>query len=197
MNSEHVVHLQRMANESWRGSPELAALIAAIVALSTQQPAAEAQPVGVENITDEEIAEWEAERGNGMISCVGEYTPDEFWRVLDELKRLRAARQPASDGGFTAADMMVARQEGRREAQRLADVDDVTDTVLTENQRTRLIEELVEDQIEGAERVSLYLWDILENGFKGYYNYTDQELLDAYVSSFDEDFLDLGSGDYQ
>ena len=57
---EHVRVLYRMANESWRGSPEFAALTAAIVALSTQQPAA--------------------------------------------------------DGGFTAADMMDARLEGRREA---------------------------------------------------------------------------------
>lgn len=41
-------------------------------------------------ITDELIAEWEAERGNGMMSSVGEYTPEEFWWLLDEVKRLRA-----------------------------------------------------------------------------------------------------------
>lgn len=40
MSSEHVAHLQRMANESWRGSPEHAALTAAIASLSAQQPAA-------------------------------------------------------------------------------------------------------------------------------------------------------------
>ena len=33
------------------------------------------------------------------------------------------AQQPASDGGFTAADMMDARQEGRKEAQQTAAVD--------------------------------------------------------------------------
>lgn len=37
---EHVAHLQRMANESWRGSPEHAALTAAIAVLSAPQPAA-------------------------------------------------------------------------------------------------------------------------------------------------------------
>lgn len=61
---------------------------------------------------------------------------------------------------------------------------------LTEAQRTELVRMLVSDQVESAERVSLYLWDVLENGFKGFANYTDQELLDAHVSAFDEDFLD-------
>lgn len=67
---------------------------------------------------------------------------------------------------------------------------------LTEDQRTRLVEKLVADQVEGAERMSLYLWDVLEHGFKGYANYTDQELLDAHESAFDEDFLDPESGDF-
>ena len=61
---------------------------------------------------------------------------------------------------------------------------------LTEDQRTRLVEKLVADQVEGAERASLYLWDILEHGFKGYANYTNQELLDAHVAAFDEDWED-------
>lgn len=61
---------------------------------------------------------------------------------------------------------------------------------LTEDQRTRLVEKLVADQVESADRMSLYLWDILESGFKGYDNYTDQELLDAHVGAFDEDFLE-------
>ncbi len=39
-------------------------------------------------ITDKQIAEWEAERGNGMESAVGEYTPREFWLLLDEYKLL-------------------------------------------------------------------------------------------------------------
>ena len=43
-------------------------------------------------------------------------------RLLDRVAALDAAiaalsaQQPASDGGFTAADMMDARQEGRKEA---------------------------------------------------------------------------------
>ena len=66
---------------------------------------------------------------------------------------------------------------------------------LTKDQREGLVIMLIEDQIEGAERVSLYLWDILENGFKGYANYTDEELLDAHLGAFDEDFFDNESGD--
>ena len=58
MNSEHAAHLQRMANESWIGSPERAALDAAIASLSAPQPPAEAQPVapsapvGVEELVE-------------------------------------------------------------------------------------------------------------------------------------------------
>lgn len=44
-------------------------------------------------ITKEQIAEWRAEEGNGMRSAVGEYTPDEFWMLLDEIERLQAERQ--------------------------------------------------------------------------------------------------------
>ena len=46
-------------------------------------------------------------------------------RLLDRVAALDAAiaalsaQQPAADGGFTAADMMDARQEGRKEAQRI------------------------------------------------------------------------------
>ena len=36
------------------------------------------------------------------------------------------AQQPAADGGFSAADMMDARQEGRKEAQQPASVDEAT-----------------------------------------------------------------------
>lgn len=63
-------------------------------------------------------------------------------------------------------------------------------THLTGEQRAQLIYLLVSDQVESAERVSLYLWDILEHGFKGFDNYTDQELLDAHVGAFDQDFLE-------
>ena len=40
-------------------------------------------------ITREEIAEWDALRGEGMVSAVGEYTPEPFWRLLDAHKRTR------------------------------------------------------------------------------------------------------------
>lgn len=41
-------------------------------------------------ITDEQINIWRSVRGEGMVSSVGEYTPDEFWLVLDELVAERA-----------------------------------------------------------------------------------------------------------
>lgn len=72
-----------------------------------------------------------------------------------------------------------------------AAVDDATVARLTKDQRTRLVEKLVSDQVEGADRLSSYLWDVLKNGFRGYSNYTDQELLDAHWGAFDEDFFGL------
>lgn len=39
-------------------------------------------------ITPQEIAEWRQERDNGMTSAVGEYTPAEFWKLLDEVERM-------------------------------------------------------------------------------------------------------------
>ena len=54
-------------------------------------------------ITDAEIEEWRAEQGNGMNSAVGEYTPAEFWSLLDEVEVLR-----------TAAFRVVAHMEGRQ-----------------------------------------------------------------------------------
>lgn len=48
-------------------------------------------------ITDEEIAEWERERGNGRTSAVGEYTPSEFWQLLDEVKSRRAEVRALQD----------------------------------------------------------------------------------------------------
>ncbi|MBX9913716.1 MAG: hypothetical protein K2Y25_07445 [Pseudomonadaceae bacterium] len=41
-------------------------------------------------ITSEEIAEWRALQGEGMVSAIGEYTPPEFWLVLDDLDAERA-----------------------------------------------------------------------------------------------------------
>lgn len=47
-------------------------------------------------ISSEQIAKWRKEQGQGMESAIGEYTPPEFWEVLDELERLYAA---APSGG--------------------------------------------------------------------------------------------------
>lgn len=40
-------------------------------------------------VTKQQIAEWRSLRGRGLVSAVGEYTPDEFWAALDEIDRLR------------------------------------------------------------------------------------------------------------
>jgi len=40
-------------------------------------------------ITDAQIAEWRKLRNEGLDSSIGEYTPPEFWLVLDELDALR------------------------------------------------------------------------------------------------------------
>lgn len=45
---------------------------------------------GVNQITEKQISEWREMRNEGMVSAIGEYTPAEFWEVLDEIERLRA-----------------------------------------------------------------------------------------------------------
>ena len=87
-------------------------------------------PVGVEgfdawfdeytknNYTDEMLAEaaWKAALAQQPATCVGcEGSP-----APENNPCAVCGQQPAYDGGFTAGDMMVARQEGRREAQRRA-----------------------------------------------------------------------------
>lgn len=42
-------------------------------------------------ITDEQISAWHALQGEGMISSVGEYTPDEFWDLLSAYEEMRKA----------------------------------------------------------------------------------------------------------
>ena len=102
-NMEHVRVLYRMANESWRGSPEFAALTAAIVVLSTPQPAPVA-PVGAEGLLADLETIWHSVSDDKETNAA-------YQRLKSAL-----AQQPAADGGFTAADMMDARLEGRREA---------------------------------------------------------------------------------
>jgi hypothetical protein len=48
-------------------------------------------------ITDEQIAEWRTMRKKGMVSAIGEYTPDEFWAALDEIERLRGKKEKDID----------------------------------------------------------------------------------------------------
>lgn len=48
-------------------------------------------------MTPEKIAELRKERGRGMVSAVGEYTPDELWEALDEIERLTTALKAAND----------------------------------------------------------------------------------------------------
>lgn len=54
-----------------------------------------------ETITDAMIAQWNAERDHGTTSAVGEYTPSEFWLILDELVRLRTLNKSVPVGNMT------------------------------------------------------------------------------------------------
>jgi hypothetical protein len=45
----------------------------------------------------ETIAGWRAVQGEGMNSAVGEYTPEEFWSLLDDYEALRDAARPFAD----------------------------------------------------------------------------------------------------
>jgi hypothetical protein len=47
--------------------------------------------IGTTDLSDEQIARWRALQGRGMVSAVGEYTPDAFWELLDAYEDLRAA----------------------------------------------------------------------------------------------------------
>lgn len=40
---------------------------------------------------DKRISELRELFGQGMVSAVGEYTPDELWEALNEIERLRSA----------------------------------------------------------------------------------------------------------
>lgn len=42
-------------------------------------------------ITKERIAEWRALRNEGITSAVGEYTPSEFWELLDAFEAISSA----------------------------------------------------------------------------------------------------------
>lgn len=84
-------------------------------------PSAQARPDGGDKITDAELAEWESERGNGMMSALGEYTPDEFWRLLDEVKRLRARpADPLVEWGNRPANFKANANQRERMAAALA-----------------------------------------------------------------------------
>lgn len=76
----------------------------------TQKPAA----VGVDAVTALRIAHRHLDMDSMRVS---------HCKDASAIEAALAAQQPASDGGFTAADMMDARQEGRKEAQQPAAVD--------------------------------------------------------------------------
>ena len=82
-------------------------------------------------VTDVDIAQWEALRGEGMESAVGEYTPPEFWLLLDEVKRLRTtlrqsgavAKSGARWGIDATHDARDAREEQlRKDSELLAEL---------------------------------------------------------------------------
>jgi hypothetical protein len=65
-------------------------------------------------ITPEQIAEWRKLEPEGMVSAVGEYTPEEFWLALDHIEvlqariaqleaELAAAREALTPSGSTKA----------------------------------------------------------------------------------------------
>lgn len=43
---------------------------------------------GISGIDKAQIAEWRKHQGEGMISALGEYTPPEFWELLDAYEAL-------------------------------------------------------------------------------------------------------------
>ena len=61
---------------------------------------------------------------------------------------------------------------------------------LTVEQRNALIEELVNDACETLSTGDAYEWreSIVRNGFKGFANYTDRELVQAHVETFQREF---------
>jgi hypothetical protein len=67
---------------------------------------------GSTGVSDEQIAEWRKLKSHGMVSAVGEYTPDEFWLALDEIERLRALRAPAiTEGDSPRTDALRAKHK--------------------------------------------------------------------------------------
>ena len=82
-------------------------------------------PVGVEGLA-RGVAEWViASLGDLTDDYANMSTRDVVLALLDNIEHAPAlAQQPSADGGFTAADMMDARQEGRKEAQQPAAVDE-------------------------------------------------------------------------
>lgn len=61
--------------------------------------------------------------------------------------------------------------------------------VLTPQQREAITEKLCANLVEGTNRMALALWDMAKDGFVGYAQRSDAELLEAYSDAFEEDFL--------
>lgn len=58
---------------------------------------------------------------------------------------------------------------------------------LTAATRKRLVDALCADLVEGASRQALVLWDMAEQGFVGFSQRSDEELVKAAEEAFDED----------
>ena len=58
---------------------------------------------------------------------------------------------------------------------------------LTDAQRGRVLDRLIEDFIDSVVASKTYVYDIAKTGFKGYWNYTDTELVREYRDTFDDD----------
>jgi hypothetical protein len=57
--------------------------------------------------TKAQRTEWRKLQGQGMTSAVGEYTPPEFWELLDDVDRLAEALQTALEAGQFHGELKV------------------------------------------------------------------------------------------
>ena len=83
-------------------------------------------------VNHEQIAEWRKVRGHGMVSAVGEYTPSEFWLLLDSFERLERglAKANADKAGLIKAlDETITMLEMRIEIDSDKDFETANDQI--------------------------------------------------------------------
>jgi DNA polymerase III alpha subunit (gram-positive type) len=61
---------------------------------------------------------------------------------------------------------------------------------LTEVERDKLIDKLTSNTMNSAQSDDDFLGNMIQDGFKGFNDYTDDELLQEHQESFDFDFLE-------